>query len=216
MELRKLINSNPILMKEGFSTLRSLRIRCEHCVKPNFSEEKICLWSQAMIKAFLIFLLFPFSLSAQTYKPENPIQFKIKNAGITVDGTISDWELEVNFDAKKLTQSSIKGTANPASIDTGIKLRDKHMQGRQYFYTEKFPLIHLTSKSFTAKGKNAFTGIFELQIRHIMKEVEIPFTLTHTGKKRKFKGEFVIDRLDLGLGEKSLVLSDEVRVVVEF
>ena len=164
----------------------------------------------------LLLVLFPFYLSAQTFKPENSIQFKIKNAGITVDGTISDWELEVNFDAKKLTQSSIRGTANPVGIQTGIKLRDKHLQGREYFYIQKFPVIGLNSKSFRSNGKNAFVGIFELQIRDVMREVEIPFTLTQTGKNRKFKGEFVIDRLDFGLGEKSLVLSDEVRVVVEF
>ncbi|WP_373494867.1 YceI family protein [Aquiflexum sp.] len=169
---------------------------------------KVLLW--------FCLLICPICLSAQTFKPENPIQFKIKNAGITVDGTISDWEVAVEFDPKKLTQSSILGSANPAGIQTGIKLRDKHLQGREYFYIQKFPLISLKSKSFRSNGKNSFIGIFELQIRDVMKEVEIPFTLAQTGKNRKFKGEFVIDRLDYGLGEKSLVLSDEVRVVVEF
>ncbi|WP_373522120.1 YceI family protein [Aquiflexum sp.] len=171
-----------------------------------------------MMKKLLLFLflVLPFCLSAQTIKPDQPIQFKIKNAGITVEGTISDWEVDVNFDVKKLTQSNIRGAANPASMDTGIKLRDKHLQGRQYFHTEKFPLINLTSKSFKANGKNAFIGIFELQIRDVRREVEIPFTFMQSGKHRKFKGEFVIDRLDFGLGEKSLVLSDEVKVVMEF
>ncbi|WP_228527841.1 YceI family protein [Pararhodonellum marinum] len=169
-----------------------------------------------LFKVLPWFFLFPILLSAQSYKPDQPIQFKIKNAGITVDGIISDWDLEVHFDPKKLNQSSIKGTANPGSIDTGIKLRDKHLLGRQYFHLDKFPLVHLTSKSFKTNGKNAFVGIFELRIKDVKKEVEIPFTLVQSGKQRKFKGEFVIDRLDFGLGEKSLVLSDEVRVVVGF
>lgn len=161
-------------------------------------------------------VLFPFYLSAQLLRPEIPIQFKIKNAGITVNGEISDWEVDVNFDAKKLAQSSIKGNASPASIDTGIKLRDKHLLGRQYFHTEKYPLMQLVSKSFKPNGENAFIGIFELHIRDFKKEVEIPFSLSQTGKQRRFKGEFMINRLDFGLGEESLVLSDEVRVVVEF
>lgn len=75
---------------------------------------------------FLVFALVPFLLLAQSVKPESPIQFKIKNAGITVDGTIPDWEVEVDFDSKKLDQSSIRGKAIPESIQTGIKLRDKH------------------------------------------------------------------------------------------
>jgi polyisoprenoid-binding protein YceI len=161
-------------------------------------------------------LIVPLLLPAQSIKPTNPIQFKIKNAGITVDGTISDWEVEVDFDLKRLDQSSIRGKANPESIQTGIKLRDKHLHGREYFHIQKFPFISLESKSFQSKGKNAFVGIFELQIRDVKREIEIPFNLTQTGKQQKFKGEFTIDRLDYGLGEKSLVLSDEVRVLVEF
>ncbi|WP_293014341.1 YceI family protein [Mongoliibacter sp.] len=171
---------------------------------------------QLTLSLLLVILFISFSLVAQTIKPENPIQFKIKNAGITVDGTISDWMVEVDFDPKKLAQSSIQGTANPVSIETGIKLRDRHLQGREYFDVKKYPEIRLQSKSFKTNGKNTFIGIFELQIRAVKKEVEIPFSVANSEKQRKFKGEFVIDRLDFGLGEKSLVLSDEVRVYLEF
>lgn len=187
---------------------RSLGILCARCVNPTLINKKNRL--------FLVFVLVPFLLLAQSVKPESPIQFKIKNAGITVDGTISDWEVEVDFDPKKLSQSIIRGKANPESIQTGIKLRDKHLHGREYFHIQKFPFISLESKSFQSKGKSTFIGIFELQIRDVKREVEIPFTLSQTGKQQKFKGEFVIDRLDFGLGEKSLVLSDEVRVIIEF
>jgi polyisoprenoid-binding protein YceI len=195
---------------------RSSRNRCVRCENLSFRNEKPNLWKEPKFMALLVFLFLPFILSAQSIKPENPIQFKIKNAGITVDGTISDWEVEVDFDSKKLAQSSIRGKANPESIQTGIKLRDKHLHGREYFHVQKFPFISLESKSFQSKGKNTFVGIFELQIRDVKREVEIPFTLSQTGKQQKFKGEFVIDRLDFGIGEKSLVLSDEVRVIIEF
>ncbi|TVP48108.1 MAG: YceI family protein [Mongoliibacter sp.] len=193
--------------------LRSLRIlRCDRCVNSILEKKKI----QLTLSLLLVILFISFSLVAQTIKPENPIQFKIKNAGITVDGTISDWMVEVDFDPKKLAQSSIQGTANPVSIETGIKLRDRHLQGREYFDVKKYPEIRLQSKSFKTNGKNTFIGIFELQIRAVKKEVEIPFSVANSEKQRKFKGEFVIDRLDFGLGEKSLVLSDEVRVYLEF
>jgi polyisoprenoid-binding protein YceI len=193
--------------------LRALRIfLCTRCENLTLDKMKI----QISISLLLVVSFVSFSLSAQTIKSENPIQFKIKNAGITVDGTIPDWMVEVDFDAKKLEQSSIRGSANPANIQTGIQLRDRHLQGREYFHIQKYPEINLQSKSFKASGKNAFIGIFELQIRDVKKEVEISFTVTQTGKQRKYKGEFVIDRLDFGLGEKSLVLSDEVRVLIEF
>jgi polyisoprenoid-binding protein YceI len=193
--------------------LRSLRIfLCARCENLTLGKQKI----QMSISFFLVVFFVPISLLAQTIKPENPIQFKIKNAGITVDGTIPGWMVEVDFDPKKLDQSSIRGSANSASIQTGIQLRDKHLQGREYFHIQKYPEIHLQSKSFKANGKNAFIGIFELQVRDVKKEVQIPFTVIQIGKQRNYKGEFVIDRLDFGMGEKSLVLSDEVRVYSEF
>jgi polyisoprenoid-binding protein YceI len=164
----------------------------------------------------LLFWVSPFMLSAQALKPDNPIQFIIKNAGIAVEGTLSDWDVEVDFDPKKLSKSTINGAANPASIQTGIKLRDRHLQGREYFHVEKFPEITLTSKRFEVNGKNSFLGIFELKIRDVKKDVEIVFVISSVGRQPKFKGEFTMDRLDFGIGEKSLVLSDDVKVLIEF
>lgn len=172
-----------------------------------------------MRKKFFLLLLVsacPVMLWAQSIHPDQPIRFKVKNAGIVVDGSFADWEVTVDFDPKRLTASSIRGTANPASIDTGIRLRDKHLLGRQYFHTNAYPVIRLDSKGFRSNGRNAFIGVFDLQIRDVIKEVEIPFALIQSGRQRKFKGEFVIDRLEYGLGEKSLVLADEVTVTVEF
>jgi polyisoprenoid-binding protein YceI len=168
-----------------------------------------------MKSIYLFISLFIFVFSTTTEKGIEPVRFQIKNAGITVDGTISDWEYEIVWDAKKLANCKISGRANPASIDTGIKLRDKHLQGRQYFLVEKFPVISLQSKKIVAKGKGNYIGIFELQIREVKKEIEIPFTVITSSHKQYFKAEFSINRLDFNIGETSLVLGDEVRIIIE-
>ena len=164
----------------------------------------------------LIFLLIlPWHFNANIEKGVEPVRFQIKNAGITVEGTISDWEYDIQWDAKKLANCKIEGTANPASINTGIKLRDKHLLGRQYFHIDQFPVISLQSKSINAKGKNNYVGVFDLQIRDVKKEIEIPFMAIPSGKHQTFRAEFSINRLDYGLGEKSLVLSDDVKIIIE-
>lgn len=162
----------------------------------------------------LLIFLFPFQIFCQSKNANEPIRFQIKNAGINVDGTLSDWEYEISFDPKNLTESKIKATANPQSIETGIKLRDKHLQGRQYFNVEKFPEIRISSKRFTSKGKGRFVGIFELQIKDVKKEISIPFAMIKTGKNQSFSAEFTINRLDYGIGESSLVLGDEVKIMI--
>ncbi|MCL6258363.1 YceI family protein [Aquiflexum sp. TKW24L] len=165
---------------------------------------------------FLISLVFliQFQAFCQKEKGSDPIVFEIKNAGITVEGTISDWEYEISFDPKRLDESSIKGVAYPVSMDTGIKLRDKHLQGRQYFHVDKFPEILITSKKITTKGKGSYMGVFDLTIKEVKKEIEIPFMLTSKGNTKKLIGDFTINRLDYGIGESSIVLGDEVKVKV--
>lgn len=163
----------------------------------------------------LFITLFTSVLSTATEKGVEPIRFQIKNAGITVNGTISDWQFDTVWDAKKLSNCKISGQANPTSIDTGIKLRDKHLQGRQYFHAEKFPVISLQSKIIVSTRKGNYKGIFELQIRDVKKEIEIPFSVVPGSHKQYFKAEFIINRLDFNLGESSLVLGDEVKVFIK-
>lgn len=168
------------------------------------------------MKAIYLFTALFISLfSVNTEKGIEPIRFQIKNAGITVAGTISDWEFDIVWDAKKSANCKITGRANPASIDTGIKLRDKHLQGRQYFHAEKFPSITLQSKKILSKGKGKYSGIFDLQIRGVIKEIEIPFTVISKNDKLMFSGEFIINRLDYHIGEKSMVLSNDVTIFIE-
>ncbi len=165
---------------------------------------------------YLLITLFISVVSTTTEEGIEPVRFQIKNAGITVDGTISDWEYEIVWDAKKLSSCKISGHANPRSIDTGIKLRDNHLMGRQYFNVEKFPVITLQSKKFISHGKGKYTGTFELQIKDVIKEIDIPCTVSRSNNQQQFKAEFIINRLDFKLGESSIVLSDEVKVVLAF
>jgi polyisoprenoid-binding protein YceI len=163
---------------------------------------------------YLFLALFVFNFSTTTEKGVEPIRFQIKNAGITVEGTISDWEYDIVWNAKKLAACKINGQANPASIETGIKLRDKHLLGRQYFYVGKFPDIRIQSKKIVSNGKGNYTGTFDLQIRDVKKEVEIPFKVGTNNGIHSFKAEFTINRLDFNIGESSMVLGDAVKVMI--
>ena len=46
------------------------------------------------------------------------------------------------------------------------------------------------------------------------KNVSIPFTISEAGNGYELKGEFSINRLDYGLGESSVILSDMVIVTI--
>jgi polyisoprenoid-binding protein YceI len=148
-------------------------------------------------------------------EPElRPVSFEITNAGITVNGYFDEQSHTLRFDPKNLKESTLEGRAKVSTIHTGIALRDRHLQGRQYFKSDVFPEIVMKSKSITSQGKNNYLGVFEVRIKDVAKELTVPFQVENLKNERHYKTHFKLNRLDFGLGEKSLVLSDEVTVIV--
>jgi polyisoprenoid-binding protein YceI len=136
------------------------------------------------------------------------ITFNIKNAGITVDGSFSDLEADIRFNPKDLDKSVIKASLGVASINTGIKKRE-------YFDVEKYPRIKMISKRLKHIEKNKYKGTFDLTIKGVTKQVEIPFTYTGKNNEGMFLTEFRLNRRDYGVGSNSLILSDEATVFIE-
>ena len=149
------------------------------------------------------------------YVKSSKVTFKIKNAGITVDGSFSDIQADIKFDPKNLDKSVLKASVGVASINTGIKKRDKDLQMRKYFDVEKYPRIKMTSKRIKHVEKDRYNGTFDLTIKGVTKQVEIPFTYTSKDNEGKFSGELKVNRRDFDVGNKSLILSDEATVFIE-
>src|SRR6187431_452964 len=74
------------------------------------------------------------------------IVFHISNAGLDVEGSIGGIIGDLQFSKNKLGKSSFTATAKSETIQTGIKLRDKHLKKADYFDIENYPTIKITSK----------------------------------------------------------------------
>ena len=142
------------------------------------------------------------------------VTFEINNAGVPVTGTIEGVSGQINFDTKDMKRSRIAATAKPQTIRTGIGIRDKHLQREDYFNSNSFPEITITSNAFWKVGRNRFMGQFMLTIKGITREIRILFSVTHEEQAVVYSGQFEINRLDFALGEKSLILGDTVKVFV--
>lgn len=165
---------------------------------------------------FWICLLLPcYGFSQQTWVPTSQdISFKIKNAGIAVNGTFDGWRSELVFSPDKLGTSSLKSTIQVSSIKTGIGLRDEHLKGETYFHADSFKAIQVVSAKLYLKG-NDYAGLFHVTIKGVTKDIEIPFQFNQLADEAEFKGSFVLNRRDFGVGGKSLTMSDEVTVTIE-
>lgn len=152
---------------------------------------------------------------AQTFRLQKAeVRFEIENAGIAVNGTFDSIpSINLSMPDDNPLKISVSGTLQAGSIRTGISIRDKHLRNRDYFDTEKYPLIYLQSTSVSKNG-NAFTGNFTLQIKQTTKPVIIRFTMVKNGDNIELNGKFTINRKDYNVGGNSLILSDDVDVFV--
>ncbi len=57
-----------------------------------------------------------------------PVKFTIANAGLDVHGSINGLDGFILLDNKSVVLTSIEGSIDPGTIQTGIELRDKHLK----------------------------------------------------------------------------------------
>lgn len=99
-------------------------------------------------------------------------------------GTITGITVSIALNPMNLGSSVIKGSALVGAIDTGNKMRNKHLQSKEYFNAEKYPTMNFTSSSITKDGDD-YKANGTLTIKGITKEVS--FTLKMEGEDMVFK-----------------------------
>lgn len=142
---------------------------------------------------------------------ESEIRFQIKNAGLTVTGTLAGLEAAIQLDPAHPEQARVQASVQVSSLQTGISLRDKHLQKPDYFDAAQHPTITLRSKAIRPMGAGRYEGTFDLTMKGITREVKLPFTVSAA---HELRGQLEVNRLDFGIGKKSLLLSDNVAISI--
>jgi polyisoprenoid-binding protein YceI len=163
----------------------------------------------------ILLLLFLQTAHAQTTWTayEYSISFRIKNAGITVNGKFTGLRCEIMFSPDKLSTSIIKGSVDAGSLATGIGMRDNSIKGDKYLDAEKYKLIEGSSVKLYTKD-NDYAGLFNITIKGVTKEVEIPFQYNPFGDLAEFRGTFTLNRRDFGVGGGSMTMGDNVAITI--
>jgi len=170
------------------------------------------IMNNRLLVLFALLLLVPAVLFGQTWKPDDyEISFRIKNAGINVTGRFTGLKSNLVFNPADLAKSSLAASVDVTTIKTGIAKRDEDIQEEQYFNSGKYKLIEMKSTKLYAKdGK--YAGMFNVTIKGVTKQVEVPFEFTQTGNSAQFRGSFGINRRDFGVGGSSMMMGDNLTV----
>jgi polyisoprenoid-binding protein YceI len=165
------------------------------------------------IGLFLI-VLFIFCGNSLAQEFDVKVEFSIKNAGLTVNGSFDVATIKIDFSKDEPEKIRISGQANVNSINTGIAMRDKHLQKEEYFDAEKYPSIIMKLIKVNKKDDANYEATFDLTIKGKTQKVDLVFTAIEKTDALILKTNFSINRRDFGVGGKSFVLGDVVKVNV--
>src|ERR1039458_3392367 len=80
-------------------------------------------------------------------KAHSHIGFSVKHILSKVQGGFKDYDGSFSFDPAKPEAGKIDVTIQTASIDTGVEMRDHHLQSPDFFDAAKYPTITFKSTS---------------------------------------------------------------------
>lgn len=162
---------------------------------------------------FFLFLLLSVPGKAQWRFSGGTVQFSIKNAGLRVEGKFTGIQARVEFDPARPETAVLFASVDANTIETGIKLRDKHLKKEEYFFTDKYPQINLSLVNLI-KRQSDWLGRFNLTLKGTTRTVEIPLVFAENGKSASLSGKFTLNRLDYQVGGNSWTMGDEVKINV--
>jgi polyisoprenoid-binding protein YceI len=90
-------------------------------------------------------------------------------------------------------------------------MQNKKAQTEEWFNAKKYPQIKFKSTKVEKKGSEYnITG--ELTMKGVTKTVTIPTTVSGSGSKLTFKGNFNVNRMEYKVGKKSDVVADVMKI----
>ena len=123
----------------------------------------------------------------------------------TQTAEFTEFTADITFDPEDLSSASVIVKMDAASIDAGSEDGDSTLMSDTWFapMVEAFRYPTFTSKSFTLQDDGSYEVVADLQIRDIVLEVTLPFTLDIKGDKAVMEGALTLNRQDFGVGSGS-------------
>jgi polyisoprenoid-binding protein YceI len=154
------------------------------------------------------------------------VKFAVEHLAVSeTEGNFKSFDGTLVSKNADFTDADITFSVDVKSIDTDNEMRDKHLQGDDFFNAEKYPQMKFKSSSFKKASGNKYILEGDLTIRDVTKKVKFDVVYRGTQKdpygntKAGFKATGSIKRMEYGLKwnvmtEAISVVADEVNIVV--
>ncbi|MFI9719492.1 YceI family protein [Streptomyces sp. NPDC052396] len=156
------------------------------------------------------------------------IGFTVRHAMVTnVRGTFTGHQGSLHLDGADPSRSTAAIEVTIASVDTGIKDRDAHLLGEDFFAAERFPLMTFRSTAAEHLGGDRYRLTGDLTIKDVTRPLAIDLefngsaTDVYGSERVGFEGSAEILRSDWGLTWNAaleaggVMVSDKVKLTFD-
>ncbi|MGK5729560.1 YceI family protein [Streptomyces sp. URMC 124] len=156
------------------------------------------------------------------------IGFTVRHAMVTnVKGAFTDHEGTLSLDGTDPSRSTATLDVRIASIDTGMKDRDAHLRGDDFFDAERFPVMRFRSTAAEQLGGDRYRITGDLTIKDVTRPLAIDLefngsaTDVYGNERVGFEGGAEILRSDWGLTWNAaletggVMVSDKVKLTFD-
>ena len=166
-----------------------------------------------------LLILSIFNLRAQQWsqnKTETKVDFKIKNFGVYVTGSLSEVDIVSNFDSSNIDNSYINAIIKVSFINTGNVKRDEHLFKEDFLDVENFKYIKLESSKIEKISETDYNLEAKLTIKNTTKIISIPLLVILDEDSLRITSNFKINRRDYDVGGNIWVLGNNVKIMIMY
>ncbi len=156
------------------------------------------------------------------------IGFSVRHAMISnVRGKFDAFEGLLKLDGSRPERSEAYASIQTQSLDTGIRDRDTHLTGPDFFDSAVFPLMTFRSTGIVPVGNDMFRLVGNLKIKDIELPIDLEITFGGAGQdaygqhRVGFEGRATLQRSDWGLTWNAaletggVLISDKVTLMLD-
>jgi len=171
---------------------------------------------------YFLVLLFSFQTYAANWKinkDHSEILFQVPYLGVSeLTGRFTDYNGEAQLNEATSKIDSLKIEISSASINTGHKMRDNHLQASDFLESRQYPNMSFTSSKIIKKNATEYRAEGILTIKKTSRPFTINFTVTDSvkdtwGYENKFvKYKASLNRKDFNINWNKTLDADKFLV----
>jgi polyisoprenoid-binding protein YceI len=146
------------------------------------------------------------------------ITFNVK-ASIPIEGTFEKWDARLAFTSTDASTGALDIKIQADSVDTGSKLKDDRLKGKDCFDVKDHPYVTFQSTKIVQSGPHTFNVPGTLTFRGVSKAESLTFTADRDGPGTgEIEGTLWFDRRDFGIDGSIpfVTIADRVELTVDF